>query len=318
VGLIRSAIDAIDRFFFAPRAIHALVLARIIFGFSLFLCYVNRLPDAADLYGPTGLLGPDLATGLDIRELYRESPWFEPWTGLLRRLPAPSTPALFGMLGALLASSLGFALGFFTRTSGCIALLLHHFFVAMLDPYSYWGWAMHIQPLMAYVILSPAGRFGSFDARREAKRSGKAAPQLADWVGPAWPLRLIQIHTCSMYAVAGWSRIDDSGWLQGEAVFEAVTIALHAKFAINWQPLKPLLSLATWAAFVLEGLAPLCLWLPRLGPLWAYLLIAMHGALELTTNLGWWSHTMIASLLCFVPAAHLQRGLERLLRSIRG
>lgn len=318
MGLIGRAYAAVDRFFFAPRAIHALVLARIIFGLSLFLCYLNRFPDAADLYGPAGLLGPELATPLDTRDLYGDAPWFEAWTNLLRSLPAPSAAGLFAMLWALLASSLGFALGVFTRTSGCIALFLHHFFVVMLDPYSYWGWAMHIQPLMAYVILSRAGRYLSWDARREARRTGVAQANLPDWVGPAWPLRLIQIHTCSMYAVAGWSRIDDSGWLRGEAVFEAVTVALHAKFAINWQPVKVLLSLGTYAAFVLEGLAPFCLWIPRLGPVWAYLLIAMHGALELTTNLGWWSHTMIASLLCFVPAAHLQALLARLPRSIRG
>jgi hypothetical protein len=306
VGLIARLVDSVDRFFFAPRAIHALVLARVVFGLSLFLCYLNRLPDAADLYGPSGLLGPALATPLDMADLYGDAPVFQAWTGLLRSLPPPSTAAVFAMLAALMGSALAFALGLFTRASGCIALFLHHFFVVMLDPYSYWGWSMHIQPLMAYVILSQAGRYGSLDARRHAKRTGLPLPELRDWVGPGWPLRLVQIHTCSMYAVAGWARIDDSGWLQGQAVYDALTVALHAKFAINWQPLKPVLVLATWSAFALEGLAPLLLWVPRVGTLWAYLLIAMHAALELTANLGWWSHVMIASLLCFLPASHLE------------
>lgn len=317
MGLIARIGSEIDGFFFAPRAIHALVIARIIFGLSLFLCYANRLPDIVDLYGPTGLLGPDLATQLDIEDLYGDAPNFAAWTNLLRLLPRPSTAALWAMVGALLASSLGFALGCFTRTTGGIALLLHHFFVTMLDPYSYWGWAMHIQPLMAYVILSRAGCYLSVDARREAKRSGRAPAPLAQWTGPAWPLRLVQIHTCTMYAVVGWSRIDDGGWLRGEAVFEALTVALHAKFAIDWQPYKGLLSLGTYAAFILEALAPVILWIPALGTLWAYLLIIMHGALELTTNLGWWSHTMIASLLCFLPARHLQALLEAVSR-VRG
>ena len=70
--------------------------------------------------------------------------------------------------------------------------------------------------------------------------------------------------------------------------------------------------IGTYAAMVLEVLAPFCLWIPRLGVLWAYGLIALHATLELTTNLGWWSHTMIASLLCFLPPEHLQAALRRL------
>ena len=311
--LIRRYVTAVEGFFFEPRAIHALVLARIVFGASLFLCYVNRFPDVPDLYGPSGLLGPALATQLDTEDLWGRAPYFAPWTDLLRTLPGPSTPVLWAMVGALLASSLAFALGLFTRASGCVALLLHHFFTSMLDPYSYWGWAMHIQPLMAYVILSRAGRYGSLDAWRRARREGRPPPPLDEWNGPAWPLRLVQIHTCTMYAVAAWARVDDSGWLRGEAVFEAVTVALHAKFAIDWGPVKPLLWLGTYLAFALEGLAPLLLWIPRIGPLWAYGLIAMHLVLELTTNLGWWSQTMIASLFCFLPPAHLQTLIARLL-----
>jgi len=317
VELMRRALTTLEDFFFAPRAIHALVLARMIFGASLFLCYVNRLPDVPDLYGPTGLLGPDLATQLDTEDLYGRAPGFAAWTDLLRTLPGPSLPVLWTMVGALLASSLAFALGLFTRVSGCVALFLHHFFVTMLDPYSYWGWSMHIQPLMAYVICSNAGSYGSLDALRGARRSGGTAPSVSEWTGPAWPLRLVQIHTCTMYAVAAWARIDDTGWLRGEAVFEAVTVALHAKFAVDWGPLKPLLAVGTYAAFALEGLAPILLWVPRIGPWWAYGLIAMHSVLELTTNLGWWSHVMIASLLSFLPASQLEAFVSRVGKGFR-
>lgn len=304
--------NALEDFFFAPRAIHALVLARIIFGASLFLCYVNRLPDLLALYGPEGLLGPELASHADTQDLYGSAPLFEAWTELIRGLVAPPSAAGVQLLtGLLLASSLGFALGFFTRTSGVIALALHHFFVVSLAPYSYWGWAVHIQALMAYVILAPTGRFLSLDEWWARRRHGGEAIPLHEWIAPAWPLRLVQLHTCTMYAVTSWGRIDDSGWIAGEAVFDSVTVALHAKFAMNWQLLKPLLSAGTYAALVLESLAPVCLWLSRVGPVWAYLLIGMHATLELTTNLGWWSQIMIASLLSFVPPAQLEALLGR-------
>jgi hypothetical protein len=287
-------------------------LARIILGLSLCFCTLNRLPDAQLIYGPEGLLGPELATRLDTEDLYGEAANFAAWTeGLRAFVPAPSAAAVWLLHGVLILSSLCFALGLFTRSSGVLALAVHHFLVTSLAPYSYWGWSLHIQPLMAYLLCAPTGRYWSLDSMRARRRTGDEAVPLGAWVATAWPLRLIQIHTCTMYAVTGWARIDDSGWLAGEAVFDAVTVALHAKFALSWQPLKPLLVLGTYAAFVLEGLAPIVLWMGRLGTLWAYLLIAMHATLELTTNLGWWSHIMIASLLCFVPPRHLQALLTR-------
>jgi len=319
VGVVSRGLDATERFFFAPRAIHALVLGRIIFGLSLFLCYVNRLPDVPDLYGPAGLLGPELATRLDSENLYGNAPAFAAWTNALRAIvPAPSLAATWVLTGTLLASSLAFALGFFTRSAGFVALVLHHFFVTALAPYSYWGWSLHIQPLMAYLLCAPTGRFLSIDAWLARRRSHTEALPISEWTAPAWPLRLIQIHTCCMYAVSGWARVDDPGWLNGEAVFDAVSVALHAKFAIDWQPFKTLLTIGTYAALLLEGLAPLCLWMGTLGTLFAYALIAMHGSLELTTNLGWWSHIMIASLLCFVPSAHLQQLIRKLPVGLRG
>ena len=38
---------SIERWFFDPKPVHALVAGRIVFGTVLFLCYAVRLPDAA-------------------------------------------------------------------------------------------------------------------------------------------------------------------------------------------------------------------------------------------------------------------------------
>lgn len=318
MGRLSSPGERLTAFFFAPCPMYALVLARVILGLVLFCCYLNRLPDAQQLYGPQGLLGPELASQQDVEDLYGPAASFAAWGDVLRAVvPPPSEAGVWALLAVLLTCSLAFAVGCFTRTSGCIALALHHFFVAFLDPYSYWGWSVHIQPLLVYVLLAPTGRVLSVDAWRRLRRSGRTELPASAWLAPAWPLRLLQIHTCTMYAVTAWPRIDDSGWLRGEALFEVVTVALHAKFAIDWQPFKPLLSVGTYAAFVLEGLAPVLLWVPRLGPLWAYGLVAMHLGIELTTNVGWWSHIMIASLLAFLPASHLEALLRRLPQGLR-
>jgi hypothetical protein len=77
----------------------------------------------------------------------------------------------------------------------------------------------------------------------------------------------------------------------------------------DWQALRPLLALATWAAFALEGLAPILLWVPRVGTPWATALLLLHAGLEIVDNQGSWQILMGASLLYFLPAPWVARWL---------
>ena len=115
-----------------------------------------------------------------------------------------------------------------------------------------------------------------------------------------------------MYAVAGWARVENLGWLRGHAVFNAMANSMFSRWLIDWQPFKPVLSAMTWITYGLEPLAPIALWIPRLRVVWVYLLLAVHVGLEVLTNVGWWNLVMIASLTCFLPTAHLEAVFRRL------
>ena len=196
-----------------------------------------------------------------------------------------------------------------------VALLLHIYMVRFRDQYAYWGWSLMVQPLLAFTICSRAGRFFSVDAWL-ARRRGESAPD-ESWMGPAWPMRLVQLHTCAMYLVSGGSRLDDPGWYEGNAVFVAMSNTLYSKIVINWTPFNPLLELATYGTFVLEAVAPFLLWVPYAGPIVAYLSLAMHFGLEVLTNVGYWNYCMVAGLLCFVPLSHLRALTGRLPGGLR-
>jgi hypothetical protein len=146
-----------------------------------------------------------------------------------------------------------------------------------------------------------------------ARRRG-AGTLAASWLGPGWPLRLMQIHVCCMYVAAGWSRFDKTSWLTGELVFVALSGATHSKLAIDWRPFLPLLKLGTWGALFLEVTAPVMLWVRPLRRYWALGLIGLHLSLELLTNVGWWNAVMICGLLSFVlpwrPAALVRHERE--------
>lgn len=292
------------------RPVHAMVAGRIIFGGVLFLCYVVRLPDAAMLYGAEGLAGPTF-----IQQLVPSATIFQAlYDALGLDWPAPGRVTLSVLYAVALACALCFAVGYRTRTTGWIVWLIHLYFYKLRLPLAYWGWPALMQGFMMYVLLSRAGNFFSLDAWLARRKTGRPPVPVAEWMAPAWPMRLLQVHLCAMYATVGWSRIDSSGWLAGHTVFEAVTTALHSKLVIDWSPFKPILKAATWSVYGLEPAAAILLWVPRVGVLFAYALLAMHAGLELTTNVGWWGFTATPGLLAFLPRHHLEAVFRKLTR----
>jgi hypothetical protein len=121
----------------------------------------------------------------------------------------------------------------------------------------------------------------------------------------------MQINICGMYAVAGWSRIDSPGWLEGKMMFEALTNTLFARFAIDWHAYRGLLVVPAYAVMILEPAASILLWIRPLAPWVALGLIAMHVGLELLTQVGMWNFLMIGGLLCFLSPAWSRNALER-------
>lgn len=292
-GRARRVLAAAWERFFAPQPQQAMVLVRIALGAIALLSCAVKLPEVDRLFGPEGLGGAAWAAGQADESV-----------GALRallRLPLEAaSPRLTRLLfGAMMAAALAFALGAWTRTSGVALLLLHAIFLER-NPFAFAGsWPWMYKAFLLYAILAPSGRWLSVDARRRRAHSGPAPP--GDWRGPAIPVRLLQMHVCTLYAAAGWARLPDPGWQRGEMVFAALTDDWFGRYDLDWYPWLGALRILSYFAFAAEPLAPFALWLPGVGRWWALALMAMHAALELLTNLGWWQFQMIAVLTVFLP-----------------
>jgi hypothetical protein len=283
-----------------------MVLNRCILGGVLFFHAVSRLPEFAVLYGSSsgawstafrelvaGFLAGDRVGHLPLSVV-----------SLLAQLGSePREAVLVSLYGVLLAASLAFALGFFTRTAGCVAVALHLLLIA-IHPLANWDWSRMVVPFTAYVVLSRAGDHVSIDAWRRRRRAGGSSPS---HMAPAWPMRLLQIHVVAMYFSAGFGRIDDPMWLDGRALFVALAQTLYTRFNLDLHLLGPALALLSYAVFVLEPAAAVLLWIPRIRTLCALALIAMHVTLEILTNVGWWNYIMIGGLLTFLPVPWVAR-----------
>ncbi len=295
----------IEAWFFAPVAVHAMVANRIVFGGVLFLHAASRIPEFGVLYGSgAGAWSKgyrELVASFLAQDLAAPAVWlasllagFDPeWRQLL----------LVVAYGLLLASSLAFTVGCYTRIAGSIAIALHLLFLA-IHPLAHYGWAQVMAPLTLCVVLSRAGEFRSVDAWRRLRRVGASIPSA---LVPAWPMRLLQVHVAAMYFHTGFARIDDPDWLRGEVLFEALTRALFTRFTLDLEFFMPALLLLSFATFLLEPLAAFVLWIPRVRTLCALALIAMHLILEVLTNVGWWNYIMIGGLLAFLPPPWVAR-----------
>ena len=302
-----SVRDGVMRWLYSPQPILPLVIGRISFGAILFLCHLIRFPDVQSIYGPNGLGSATWFQGFaNHPEAVRNAA-----RSLEAILPEFSEPGLWVAYALLLVSAFCFSIGFRTRTAGWIAYSMSLYFVVGRMQAAYWGWPFVFHGFLVYVILSRAGDFLSVDDWLRRRRTGAPPLPAAQWVAPAWPLRLLQVHLCTMYLCAGWSRIDDHGWLQGRGVYIAATDMQHSKQVIDWQPYKFPLTFFSHLTFILEIAAPFLLWFRRLSVL-PYALVAMHLGIEALTNVGWWSFIMITALTSFMPTEHLLWLLKRL------
>jgi len=193
--------------FFGPQPQHGMVIARIGLGAIAVLSGLSKLPDVPRLFGRAGIAGAAWSAGgegiVDLRTLLRLP---------LEQGPPGSEWLLFA---AMLVAALAFTLGAWTRPAGWTLLLLHACFYQR-NEFAYVGsWATMYLPFLLYTLLAPSGRWCSVDAWRHARRGRPPPP---DWLGPAIPVRLLQTNVCTLYAVAGWARLVDPGWLGGEMV----------------------------------------------------------------------------------------------------
>jgi hypothetical protein len=305
-----NAAKRVESWFFGPVPVHVMVLNRFILGGVLFLHALSRLPEFGLLYG-----SPSGAWSVAYREFVStfmagdlSQLLLAIVSGLEQLGPEPRQLLMVILYGSLLASSMAFLLGLFTRTTGCVAVALHLLFVS-IHPLAHYGWARMIVPFALYVVLSRAGNYASIDAWRRRRR-GQGSP--ASSSVPAWPMRLLQIHVVAMYFHTGFARIDDPGWLEGQALFEALARTIFTRFTFDLHAWRLELLLLTYGVFVLEPAAVVLLWIPRARTLCALALLAMHVTLEILTNVGWWNYVMIGGLLTFLPPPWTIRLLPRL------
>lgn len=187
----RGLFRRFDRWLFSGYSAESLGLLRIAFAFSLLPLEVIEFESLVRL-DPTG-------------PWYRflDPMWHFELLGIERHVPWLSIPVFLVLLGATVAT----AIGWWTRTAIGVVMLSVLYLQGVRDSFS---GDVHHRFLVAFhvlflLLLSRAGEVRSLDARRAPPRP------LEEWEA-SWPIRAAQLYCVSFYLWSAIAKLRISGW----------------------------------------------------------------------------------------------------------
>jgi hypothetical protein len=268
------AFDPVDT---APMAALRIACGLLVLGWTLSL-----LPDAETFLGRDGLTKAhaDIGSGW----------WSADWVidGL----------GPYGVCALLSAAAVLLAVGWRTRL---VAWLVVFLLVVLQrrDVYVLNSGDLLLRELAFYVALMPAGEVWSLDARRRGT-SDLRAP---------WGLRLLQLQISCLYLFSVVAKLHGTSWQDGTAVGKAVQLEDLQRFVIpQWAATSvTIAAVLTYGTLLVEFFLVFGMWLPKTRWYAMALGVSIHLGIEATLLIGWFSLTIIATYLAFVPAVTLRR-----------
>lgn len=301
-----------DRFFFTPADPTALGLIRMVVGALLFWSLLVLGLDLRGFLGPDGWAARDA-----VREYLAEraplawSFWFWVPPGMLRL----TWGACLVVLGA-------YALGYRSRVTAVLAWIIA-VSTARRAPMVLFGFDQVVSTWALYLAACGAsGQAVSLDRLIARRRLARQA--LARRLPPGGPfpvpggtpeptvsanlgLRLIQLHLCLIYGMAGLAKLRGEAWWTGFAVWGVLAAGEFRRFNLTGLAAYPLiLNVMTHAGLAFELLYPALIWVRVLRPLLLGYAVLLHLGIDLSLGLTEFGLVMLAGNLAFVPGRWLR------------
>lgn len=298
-----DAVRAWDRFFFTPADPTPLGLLRLAVGLLLLWNMGVLALDLHGFLGGDGWADPVVVRSPIYAGPYAWSFWFFVPDGFL-----------WTAWTACMVVLALWTVGLFSRVTAVLAWIIVVSTVRRV-PVMLFGFDQIISTWTLYLAVTGAsGQAFSLDrwladrATKGPKPRGGPAPT----VSANLALRLVQLHLCLIYGVAGLSKLMGPHWWDGSAIarllgnseFRPIDLSGLVQF-------EGLINLATHATLAIEIGYPIFVWLRGFRPWVIGLALAMHLGIALTMGLWEFSLAMIAGNLAFMSGPALRRWLTR-------
>jgi hypothetical protein len=271
-----------QRFWFEPQETSSLALFRIAFGLVAIGWTATLIPNLFTFFGPNGILPQDPSLG----------------RGEWSILALSSSPVLVvAVFAATLGAAFAVTIGFFTRFAAVVLWMGILSFEQRNGLVTNSGDGV-VRDLAFFCMLAPAGAALSVDRLRTAPGRFWEFPARAPLA-----LRLIQIQISVGYLSAVWHKAHNALWTNGTAVSYALRMQDIHRLAtpafITHSVI--LVNLLTYGVIAIEFSLGVLVWNRTARPWVLALGIAMHLGIDSSILIGFFSYTMLAGYLAFVP-----------------
>ena len=280
----------------------SLSLFRIVFSVYLLVdFFFVSAPYFGDFYTDSGFVP---LSSLEANRSIAGMPVVYPLLVLLESIRLPAVlPFLYP------AALIGFALGFRTRWSNGIALLLFSY-LYWRNPYIRSGAESLAHLLLLWCLFVPMSRYWSVDAALDPQPRNRAHPVL--------PFIAIKLQVCSLYFFAALFKLGGAPWRSGYAIAWALSDNAFGGTPTGLylvQNVPAILTLATYTVMALQLAFPLLVFSPWRNDVTRALALGgvalMHISFMFALNIGGFPFLCLAMLLLLVPDAWLDQLFQR-------
>lgn len=288
------AVEAWDRFWFAPRSVAPLAFLRIAIGILIACWGLSLLPDARAFLGPDGVLPevPDVRGRIGLLQLWQ------------------SDTAAVLVVAALVPAGLAVAAGVATRWATVVSFVLL-LSVSRRDPWMLNSGDALLRHATLFLAFTPAGQVLSVDRWRGDRERFWQTPRAAPW-----GLRLLQVQIATVYLFSVYEKLRGEAWLTGTALADAWRITDLARFGVPLPIYDSMLltNVLTFATLVIELALAVLLWNRAARPYVVAAGIALHIGIDFTMSVGFFSLTAVTLYLSFTEGETAERWLAALRR----
>lgn len=291
--LRQTALQGWNRFWFTPVDPATLGLIRFLTGAMLLYTHAIWSLDLE------GFLGADGQLPKDFSQTYHGSGFA--WSYLYWiRSASVLWIAHYVALGVLFL----FTIGFQTRVTGVLSFVITVAY-ANRAAGSLYGLDQINGFLTLYLAVGPSGAAFSVDRLLARWRRGEG---VSASIGANVSIRLIQLHMCVLYFVAGCAKLRSDEWWNGEAIWYVLANYEYQSVDLIWMGKYPLLiALLTHATVCFEVGYIALIWPKLTRPLYLFLAVGVHLTIGACIGMMTFGLIMIVANMAFLSPRLVRR-----------
>lgn len=310
-GLFQATVDGWNRFWFSASDPATLAVIRISIGLLLVYSHVIWAVNSTSFFGANAWLSGEAVSSIQADGYLLSVLWW-----------ADGSPSMMAVVhGVAILNAVLLTVGLWSRVAAPVAFLLTASF-ANRNPAALYGFDQVLGFVTLYLSVNPGHGWLSVDRWREFKRREKDAGSdgVRDSeivvsrasVSANIATRLIQLHLCLIYLVAGLAKLKGAAWWSGVAFWGAIGNLEYQTLDMTWLVDWPMIvSFLTTSALAWEISYAALVWNRWARPLVLAFAVMLHAGIAVCFGMMTFGLAMIVANVAFVSPRVIRSLLQR-------